>query len=124
MANSARKYPLFVNEFFMKCVNSFMKTVVKNALRIEHYWGRVEFVPGRGAIHLHFVAIAKDRAYLQDFYRATSLDEKAKVLNEYAIKHLDMTADVLHTISIILIMHNPTRIMHKRGVLLYIIRLE
>ena len=93
MANSARKYPLFVNEFFMKRVNSFMKTVVKNALQIEHYWGRVEFAPGRGAIHLHFVAIAKDRAYLQDFYRATSLDEKAKVLNEYAIKHLDMTAD-------------------------------
>jgi hypothetical protein len=53
----------------------------------------VEFAPGRGAIHLHFVAIAKDRAYLQDFYRATSLDEKAKVLNEYAIKHLDMMAD-------------------------------
>ncbi len=53
----------------------------------------MEFAPGRGAIHLHFVAIAKDRAYLQDFYRATSLDEKAKVLNEYAIKHLDMTAD-------------------------------
>ncbi len=60
MANSARKYPLFVNEFFMKRVNSFMKTVVKNALQIEHYWGCVEFAPGRGAIHLHFVAIAKD----------------------------------------------------------------
>jgi hypothetical protein len=70
-----------------------MKTVVKNALQIDHYWGRVEFAPGRGALHLHFVAIAKDRAYLKDFYKATTLEEKAEVLNNYAIKHLDMTAD-------------------------------
>ncbi len=86
MSNSARKYPLFVNEFFMNCVNLFMKTVMKNALRIDHYWGRVEFALGRGAIHLHLVAIAKDRAYLQDFYRATSLEEKAEVLNNYAMQ--------------------------------------
>jgi hypothetical protein len=93
MSNSARKYPLFRNEFFMKHANSFMKTVMKGALQIEHYWGCVEFAPGRGAIHLHFVAIAKDRAYLQDFYKAPTLKEKAKVLNEYANKHLDMPAD-------------------------------
>ncbi len=77
----------------MKRADSFMNTVLKEALQIEHYWGRVEFAPGRGAIHLHIVAIANDRAYLQDFYRATTLEEKAKVLNDYAIKHLDMTAD-------------------------------
>ena len=53
----------------------------------------MEFAPGRGAIHLHVVAIAKDRAYLQDFYKATTLEGKAKVLNDYAINHLDMTAD-------------------------------
>ena len=53
----------------------------------------MEFALGRGAIHLHIVAIAKDRAYLQDFYRATTLEDKAEVLNSYAIKHLDMTAD-------------------------------
>ncbi len=77
----------------MKRVNLFMKTVMKNALQIDHYWGRVEFAPGRGAIHLNLVAVAKDRAYLQDFYRATSLEKKAEVLNNYTIKHLDMTAD-------------------------------
>jgi hypothetical protein len=69
MSNSARKYPLFVNEFFMKRANSFIKTVMKNAHQIEHYWGRVEFAPGRGAIHLHVVAIANDKAYLQDFIK-------------------------------------------------------
>ena len=46
-----------------------------------------------GAIHLHIVGIEKDRAYLQDFYRASTLEDKAEVLNSYAIKHLDMTAD-------------------------------
>jgi hypothetical protein len=93
MFNSARKYPLFMNEFLMKHANSFMKTVMKGALQIDHYWGRVEFAPGRGAIHLHVVAIAKDRAYLQDFHKAPTLEGKSKVLNDYAIKHLDMTAD-------------------------------
>jgi hypothetical protein len=39
------------------------------------------------------LAIAKDRAYLQDFYKATTLEGKVKVLNNYAIKHLNMTAD-------------------------------
>jgi hypothetical protein len=29
MANAARKYPLFVNDFFVKHVNLFMKTVMK-----------------------------------------------------------------------------------------------
>jgi hypothetical protein len=93
MSNVPRKHPLFLNKFFMKHVNLFMKTVMKNALQIEHYWGRVEFAPGRGAIHLHLVAIAKNRAYLQDFFKASILEEKAIVLNNYATKHLDMTAD-------------------------------
>jgi hypothetical protein len=61
---------LFVNEYFMRRAKSFMSTVAKTALDIEHYWGCVEFAPGRGAIHLHIVAIAKDMAYLQDFYHA------------------------------------------------------
>ncbi len=78
----------------MKRGNSFMKTVMKKALQIDHYWGRVEFAPSRGAIHLHIVAIAKNKAYLQEFYNASSLHQKAEVLNNYAIDHLDMTADV------------------------------
>jgi hypothetical protein len=53
----------------------------------------VEFAPGRGAIHLHNVAIAKNKAYLQEFYNASSLHQNAEVLNNYAIDHLDMTAD-------------------------------
>jgi hypothetical protein len=38
MANAARRYPLYVNDFFMKRAKSFMTTVVKEALGIDHYW--------------------------------------------------------------------------------------
>jgi hypothetical protein len=58
MANAARRYPLYVNEFFMKRAKSFMGTDVKKARGIGQYWGRVEFTPGRGAIHLHIIGIA------------------------------------------------------------------
>ena len=70
MQKASKKYPLFVNNFFMKRARSFMNTVLKDALGIEHYWGRVEFAPVRGQIHLHMLGIAKDKAYLNDFYKA------------------------------------------------------
>ncbi len=68
MSNASWRHPLFVNEYFMRRAKSFMATVIKTALGIEHYWGRVEFAPGRRVIHLHIVAIANDMAYLQDFF--------------------------------------------------------
>ena len=67
MQRTVKKYPLFVNSFFIKRANSFIQTVVKEAMGIEHYWGRVEFAPGQGQIHLHIIVLAKDRAYLDDF---------------------------------------------------------
>ncbi len=96
MSNASRRHPLFVNEYFMRRAKSFMATVVKTALGIEHYWGRVKFAPapGHGAIHLHIVAIAKDTAYLQDFYHAKTAEDKAAVVDTYTREHLDMTADV------------------------------
>ncbi len=59
MSNASRRHSLFVKEYFMRRAKSFMAKVVKTALGIEHYWGRVELAPGRGVIHLHIVAIAK-----------------------------------------------------------------
>ena len=94
MKKAVRKYPLFVNDFFMKRARYFMKTVMKEALGIDHYWGRIEFAPGRGQIHLHMLGIARDRAYLDAFYRAKTLKDKAQVIDNYARTHLDMTADV------------------------------
>ncbi len=94
MFNAFWRHPLFVNEYFMKRAKSYMATVVKTALGIEHYWGRVEFAPGRGAIHIHILAIAKDMAYLHDFYHAKTAKDKAAVVDKYEQEHLDMTANV------------------------------
>lgn len=91
---AAKKYPLYVNELFMKRANAFMKTVVQQALGIEYYWGRIEFAPGRGQIHLHLVGIADDKAYLTEFHKAKTMEEKARVVESYAKERLDMTADV------------------------------
>ncbi len=94
MANAAQRYPLYVNEFFMKRAKSFMATVVKKALGIDHYWGKVEFASGRGAIHLHIIGIARGKAYLRAFYQARFSEGIGEVLNKYVQEKLDMTADV------------------------------
>lgn len=94
MTKAVKRWPLYVNEFFMTRANLFLDSVVKKALGIEYYWGRVEFAPGRGQIHLHLLAIAEDQAYLADYYKAKSKCEKAEVVAEYAERVLDMTADV------------------------------
>ena len=71
-----------------------MKTVEKDAPGIEYYWGGVDIAPGRGEIHLNIIAIGKDKAYLEAFYKATTTEEKAKVIEKYAKDKLDMTADI------------------------------
>ena len=40
------------------------------------------------------LGIAKDRAYLDDFYKADTMEDKAIVVDQYARGYLDMTADV------------------------------
>ena len=84
MKKAARKYPLFVNYFFMKRRKKFSKEVTKEALGIDHYWGRIKFAPGRDHIHLHILGISKDRAYLDNFYIATTMKAKASVVDKYA----------------------------------------
>ncbi len=70
---AAKKYPLFVNDFFMKRVCSFMNTILKDALGIDHYWGRVEIATGRGQIYLHMLDIDKDKVHLNDYYKAKTM---------------------------------------------------
>jgi len=94
ISKSARNYPLVVNQFFMIRAEEFMKTVVKNTLGVDHYWGRVEFAPGRGQIHLHILAVTNKKGYLQDYHNACTIDEKTVILTSFAYNELGMTADV------------------------------
>lgn len=94
MSRAARKYPLYVSQYFMRRAKIFMDDFAKKVMGLEYYWGRVEFTSGRGQIHLHILGIAKGKAYLNDFYRAETEEKKIQVVKDYAEKMLDMTADV------------------------------
>ena len=87
------KYPLYVNQYFMKRTNEFMDGYTRDVFGIEYYWGRVKLVAGRGQIHLHILFIAKNKAYLYNFYRAEIEQEKNDVMEKYTTRMLDLTAD-------------------------------
>ncbi len=61
-----------------------MNTVHKDIFGIEHYWGWVEFAPERGQIHLHMLGIAKNKAYLNDFYKSKTIEDMAVVVDKDA----------------------------------------
>ena len=94
MSRAARKNPLYVNKYFMNRAKRFMDVYAREVLDLEYYWGRVEFAPGRGAIHLHLLGIAKNKAYLHDFYKARTEAKKVRVMEKYANEVLGMTANV------------------------------
>ena len=93
MSRAARRNPMYVNEYFMTRSKQFLDVFARDVLELEYYWGRVEFAPGRGAIHLHLLGIAKDKAYLRKFYAARTETQKVKALESYADEMLGMTAD-------------------------------
>ena len=94
ISRSVRKYPLLVSEFFMIRGTFFIEIILKKMIDLEYYWGRVEFAPGRGQIHLHLLAIMKNKAYLQSLFDAKTDQEKINVLERYATETLGMTADI------------------------------
>ena len=94
MKKASRKHALYVNEYFMIRAKRFMDTFARTVMNLEYYWGRVEFASGRGAIHLHILGIAKDKAYLHAFHNAKTEELKVKAIQDYAEKYLEMTADV------------------------------
>jgi len=86
------KYPLYVNQYFMKRANKFMDGYARDVIGVEYYWRRVEFAVGRGQIHLHILGIEKNKAYLHDFYGAETEQEKNNVMDKYSTRTLDLTA--------------------------------
>jgi hypothetical protein len=63
ISKSVRRYPLF----FIIHASVLIETTLKTMIDLEYYWGQVKLAPGRGQIHLHLLAIMKDKGYLHQF---------------------------------------------------------
>ena len=87
LRKSAAKYPLYVDQYFMKRADEFMDGYAQDVLGIEYYWGRVKFASGRGQIHSYILGIAKKKAYLHDFYRAETEQDKTDVIEKICHKN-------------------------------------
>ena len=64
-----------MNKYFMKRAKEFIDGFAKDVLGIEYCLRRVDFTVERGQIHLNILGIAKNKAYLIEFYRAETEQE-------------------------------------------------
>jgi hypothetical protein len=92
-------YAIVVQEYFQVRVELWIATVGKAVFGIEHWWGRFEFTPGRGQIHIHLLAVRRDQSILKLCFQ----DLKDKVngkqlrdarLAEWAFKTFGLSATV------------------------------
>ena len=55
--------------------------------------GGVELAAERGQIHLHILGMAKNKAYIHEFYRTKTKQGKTDVMEKYAQRMLNLMAD-------------------------------
>lgn len=91
-------YSIVVQEFFIKRVEDWLRTVGRDVLGIAHFWVRFEFAKGRGQIHAHLLAILfKDimaRLQRQLSTENCTPQEEAKIIGDWADKMFKMTAQM------------------------------
>jgi Helitron helicase-like domain at N-terminus len=91
-------YTIVVQEFFQVRFENWMEHFGRPVFGIRHYWGRYEFAPGRGQIHIHLLAIRKDQAIFKLLYDdLRQPDGKAlrdRRLAKWAEDELGLTASV------------------------------
>lgn len=94
----ANDYSVVIQEYFQKRVEIWLETVGKEVFNIEHYWVRYEFAPGRGQIHAHFLAIAKNQDIFKHCYselkKENGEQKRAEALSEWAKQRYGLTAEV------------------------------
>ena len=78
----------------MQRANIFLDVFAQETFELEYYWGRVEFRSGCGAIHLHIIGIAKNKACNKSFYEAKTEKQKLMILEQYAKDMLGMVAGI------------------------------
>lgn len=91
-------YSIVIQEFFQKRVQLWLEDVGKPIFGILHHWGRFEFAPGRGQIHIHLLAIRKDQTILrlchEDLQGPDGKERRAHRLAQWASDHFGLTAKV------------------------------
>lgn len=92
-------YSLVVQEYFQEKVITWLESVGKRLMGIEHYWIRYEFTPGRGQIHAHLLATSSDRYIYPMMARAWRDDrtgkKRAQKLSDWASKRFGLSATVM-----------------------------
>jgi hypothetical protein len=87
-------FTIVVQEYFQLRVEEWLNTVGTSVFRIKHYWGRFEFAPSRGQIHLHLLAIADFKTF---FSLLSSIDDpvvKAQTLASWAKSQLQYNCEI------------------------------
>jgi Helitron helicase-like domain at N-terminus len=91
-------YTIVVQEYFQARVANWIETCGRDIFGITHWWGRFEFAPGRGQIHIHLIGIRKDQSILKlcynDLQQPNGKMLRAKRLAEWASTHFGLTATV------------------------------
>ena len=78
----------------------WLETVGKETFDVNHHWLHYEFTPGRGQIHAHMLAIARDQSICQLAHEAKKSDgrngstTRAQLLQEWASAKFGLTAKV------------------------------
>jgi hypothetical protein len=86
-------YTIVVQEYFQLRVQEWLDTVGKQVFRIRHYWGRFEFAPSRGQIHLHLLAIADFNRFFAVLSSVENKKLKAQMLSAWATSQFRYDCD-------------------------------
>lgn len=93
------EYTVVIQEFFQKRVEAWLETVGKKIFRIKHYWGRFEFTPARGQIHLHLLAISDDPSFNVTMHKLDgNTAAQASFTEMWSKGHFGYTAEVDHDV--------------------------
>jgi hypothetical protein len=93
------EYSVVIQEFFQKRVDVWLNTVGKKIFRIKHYWGRFEFAPARGQIHLHLVGISDDPSFNVNMHKLDgNTAAQASFVEIWSKGHFGYTAEVDHDV--------------------------
>jgi Helitron helicase-like domain at N-terminus len=91
-------YSIVVQEYFQHRVELWLESVGTRVFGIKHHWGKFEFTPGRGQIHIHLLAIPFDhniyRLCHEDLKQQDGKKRRNERLAKWASEFFGLTANV------------------------------